>query len=360
MGDERMTRILGLLAGLLVLAGCKEEALPEAEPIRPVRTIVAESQANGEEVRLTGEIQAQDTVLLSFRTGGRLISRTVNVGDTVSAGDLLGQLEDTTQINNVQAARAELTAAEGDVERTEVDYGRQVELLERGFTTRQRYDTALQVFRQAQSRADAARAQLANAEEALAFTALYADAEGVVTAIGAEPGEVVAAGAPVVRLARENGRDAVFDVPERLIQTVPPYAEISVSLVSTPDIGALGRIREVAPEADPVTRTFQVRIGLSDIPPEFRLGSSVVGRVVLPGTKAKTLPASALTTAEGRSAVFIVDPATNTVSLRKVEVSGFDLANVRVISGLKDGDIVVTAGVQALRDGQIVRFGGGS
>jgi RND family efflux transporter MFP subunit len=354
-----MIRKVGLVLVLFALAGCEEEVVTEAEPIRPVRVAIAESAANGETLRLTGDIQAAETATLGFRTSGRVILRTVNVGDEVEAGQLLARLEDTTQQNTLQAARAELTAAEGDVERTEVDFGRQVELLERGFTTRQRYDTALQIFRQAQARADAARAQLANAEEALAFTALYADADGVVTAVGAEPGEVVNAGSMIVRLARDNGRDAVFDVPERMIGRVDPTTFIEVALVSDQSQVALGLVREVAPEADAVTRTFLVRIGLSEIPDSFRLGSTVTGSVTLPGTDAKRLPAAALTTAGGEPAVFVVDPETNTVGLNPVEVGQFDLAGFTVVGGLSEGDIVVTAGVQALREGQTVRIGEG-
>jgi RND family efflux transporter MFP subunit len=348
--------LLGLVA-LTFLAACEEEVVPESEPIRPVRVAVAQSDTGGETVMLTGEIRAQDTVVLGFRTSGRMISREVSIGDTVSAGQLLARLEDTTQRNTIQAARAELFAAEGDVDRTEADYGRQTELLERGFTTRVRYDSALQAFRQAEARADTARAQLANAEEALAFTALYADATGVVTAIGAEPGEVVQAGAMVVRLARDNGRDAVFDVPERLIQMADPDSAVSIALVSDPTTTATGRVREVAPEADAVTRTFQIRVGVSDPPASFRLGSAVSGSVILPGTTSTPLPATALTTVDGEPAVFVVDPDTGIVALRQVGVGRFDIARALITDGLQDGDIVVTAGVQALRPGQTVRIG---
>lgn len=355
-----MKRAFGLIGIVFFVAACEEEATPEAEPVRPVRIAIAQSTEGGETVRLTGDVQAQDTAILGFRTGGRVVTRNVGVGDTVEAGELLAQLDDATQLNSVQAARAEVRAAEGDVDRTEVDYGRQAELLERGFTTRQRYDEALQIFRQAQSRADAARANLANAEEALSFTSLYADAPGVVTDVGAEPGEVVGAGSMVVRLARDNGRDAVFDVPERLVGTVDPTSLIDVSLVSNPSATATGRVREVAPEADAVTRTFRVRVGLSDVPDAFRLGSTVTGSVTLAGSATTPLPAAALTTVEGRPAVFVVDPETSTVSLRPVEVGQFDLSNVHILNGLNDGDIVVTAGVQALRDGQTVRTGEGT
>ncbi len=351
---KRAAMGLGLL---VLLAACDDEGEPQSEPIRPVRVAIAESATGGQTVTLTGELQAQDTAVLGFRTGGRVVSRSVNVGDTVAPGQILARLEDTTQRNTVVAAQAELTAAEGDVDRTETDFGRQTELLERGFTTQQRYDVALQAFRQAEARADAARAQLANAEEALSFTVLYADATGVVTAIGAEPGEVVAAGSMVVRLARDNGRDAVFDVPERLIATATPTSVIDVALVSDPSVVTTGRVREIAPEADPVTRTFRVRVGLSDVPAAFRLGSALTGSVVLAGTEATPLPATALTTLDGEPAVFVVDPATETVDLRRVTIGSFDIARATVTDGLRDGEIVVTAGVQALRPGQQVRIG---
>lgn len=352
-----MKRAVMCVALLTLLAACDEDEAPATEPVRPVRVAIAQAQSGGETVTLTGEIMAQDTVVLGFRTGGRVVSRAVNVGDTVEAGVLLARLEDTTQRNDLRAAQAELTAAEGDVDRTETDFGRQEELLERGFTTQQRYDGALQAFRQAEARADAARAQLANAEEALAFTALYADASGVVTAVGAEPGEVVGAGAMVVRLARDNGRDAVFDVPERLFDTANPEGGITVALVSDPSVTASGRVREIAPEADPVTRTFRVRVGLSDVPANFRLGSAVTGTVVQRGSAATPLPAAALTTLDGEPAVFIVDPDTGTVALRRVHIGRFDIARALVTDGLRDGDIVVTAGVKSLRPGQQVRIG---
>ncbi len=352
-----MKRTVMCVAAFALLAACDEETPPASEPVRPVRVAIAQSDSGRETATLTGEIMAQDTVLLGFRTSGRMVNRTVNVGDTVTAGDLLARLDDTTQRNVIRAAQAELTAAEGDVNRTETDFGRQVELLERGFTTQQRYDTALQAFRQAESRADAARAQLDNAEESLAFTALYADASGVVTAIGAEPGEVVATGAMVVRLARDNGRDAVFDVPERLFGSTAPDATITVALVSDPAVTAPGRVREVSPQADPVTRTFRVRVGLSDVPANFRLGSAVTGSVALAGSESTPLPAAALTTLEGAPAVFVVDPESGTVDLRRVTVARFDIARALVTDGLRDGDIVVTAGVQSLRPGQQVRIG---
>jgi RND family efflux transporter MFP subunit len=189
-------------------------------------------------------------------------------------------------------------------------------------------------------------------------TALYADAPGVVTAVGAEPGEVVTAGRMIVQIARDGGKDAVFDVPAALIETSPADPEITVALSQTPSVSTKGRIREVSPRADTVTGTFRVRVGLIDPPAELRLGSTVTGQAVFGETGGIEIPATALTSADGQPAVWIVDPAASTVSLRAIEVERFLPASVVVAGGLAPGDVVVTAGVQALRPGQLVRVPG--
>jgi RND family efflux transporter MFP subunit len=346
------------LLALASLVACDQPQEPAPEPVRPVRIVVAERSAAADVSSLTGTVEAAETAALSFRTGGRVIERAIGIGDTVEAGQFVGRLESETQRNALQAAQADLVAALGERDRTEADYERQAQLLERGFTTRQRYDMALQAFRAARSAADAAAARLATAEEQLAFTALYADAPGVVTAVGAEPGEVVAAGQMVVTLARDGGRDAVFDVPERLMRMAPPDPVIAVHLTSDPSVRTTGRVREVAPQADPVTRTFRVRIGLIDAPPALRLGSTVTGELTLGRPEGIVLPASALVEHDGSPAVFVFDTETGTVELRPVAVESFELASVLIEDGIVDGEAVVTAGVQALRPGQAVRVAG--
>jgi RND family efflux transporter MFP subunit len=323
--------------------------------------VTASERASGETVQLTGVIRAQEEAQLAFRTGGRIVELVVRTGDRLEAGQLIGRLEDETQRNALQSARADLAAAMGELDRTTIDYERQRTLLERGFTTRVRYDQARQAMQVAQSWVDSAEAQLAIAEERLAFTALYADAPGVVTTRAAEPGEVVAAGQMVAALARAGGRDAVFDVPERVMRAAPAYPRITVALASDPDVTTEGRLREVSPQADPVTRTFEIKVGLIDPPPALRLGSTVTGRMPLEEAGGITLPASALTERDGEPAVFVVDVESGTVELRPVDLARFDLAAVVVAAGLGDGEIVVTAGVPALRPGQRVRvLGGGS
>ncbi|TVQ30016.1 MAG: efflux RND transporter periplasmic adaptor subunit [Geminicoccaceae bacterium] len=344
----------------LALTACDQAEEVAPEPIRPVRVVTVVEQVAGEVVSLTGRVQAEDDVSLGFRLNGRMIERLVGVGDVVTAGQSVARLDPETERNAVLAARADLAAAQGELARAATDFERQATLLERGFTTRVRYDEALQARRLAQSWVDTAEARLAIAEEQLSFTALYADAPGVVTQVGAEPGEVVAAGQMVVRLARDGGRDAVFDVPERLMRTAPRDPVVQVRLATDPGVRAEGRVREVAPQADPVTRTFEVKVGLIAPPEALRLGATVVGRLQLGGATGIELPASALTIKDGRPAVFVLDLATNRLELRPVEVARHDLVHVVIASGLASGETVVTAGVQVLRPGQEVRVLGQS
>jgi RND family efflux transporter MFP subunit len=160
----------------------------------------------------------------------------------------------------------------------------------------------------------------------------------------------------IVQLAREGGRDAVFDVPARVIQGAPYDPVVVVTLASDPSVRASGRVREVAPQADPVTRTFRVRVGLDNPPEVMRLGSTVTGSISIEGAAGVSIPASALTRAQGQPAVWIVDPTASTVSLHPIDVERFDLARVIVAQGLEPGDVIVTAGVQALRPGEKVRL----
>ncbi|MBP2292568.1 efflux RND transporter periplasmic adaptor subunit [Azospirillum rugosum] len=344
------------LLSLLLLAACDADEAPVADPVRPVRVAAVERRDAGETLTLPGQIQAQDEVSLSFRVDGRMVERLVNVGDTVQAGQVVARLDPEPTRNALRAARANLTAAMGQQTLARNDYERQETLLRQGWTTRARYDAAAQALKAAQAQVDAAQAQFDTAQDRLGYTELVADGPGTVTARGAEPGEVVAAGRMIVHLARQGGRDAVFDVPASAIRDAPANPVVTVSLVSDPTVRAIGRVREVAPQADPVTRTFKVRVGLQDPPEALRLGSTVNGSMQVGGVGGIEIPATALTQANQQPAVWIVDRATNTVALRNIDLDRYDLARVMVARGLEADEIVVTAGVQALRPGQKVRI----
>lgn len=346
---------LALLAVALI-AACDGGNTPPPPEVRPVRVVTVERRAGGDAVSLTGTVQAETEVNLAFRIDGRMIERTVNVGDAVVGGQVIARLNRDNEQNAVRSARANVAAAMGQLAEARNNYQRQRELLTSGFTTRVRYDQATQTLQTAQAQADSAHAQLAIAENRLGYTELVADSSGTVTARGAEPGEVVQAGRMIVQIARQDGRDAVFDVSAQIMNAAPDHPLIHVSLTIDPTVVAIGRVREVAPRADPVTGTFQVRIGLTDPPPAMRLGTTVTGRMDVVAAASIEIPAAALTRTERWPAVWVVDPASGTVSLRNIEVERFDPASVIVAQGLEPGDIVVTAGAQALRPGQKVRF----
>jgi RND family efflux transporter MFP subunit len=181
-----------------------------------------------------------------------------------------------------------------------------------------------------------------------------------VTTTGAEPGEVVHAGQMIVNVARQGGRDAVFDVSEQLIRTGPRDPVVRIALTNDPSVRATGSVREVSPQADPATRTFQVKVGIVDPPKAMELGSTVTGSMKLSAPSGLRVPPGALTEADGRPAVWVVDPGSQSVSLRNVDVSRYDPADVVVSRGLDAGEIVVTAGVQTLHPGQKVRLLGGA
>ena len=274
----------------------------------------------------------------------------------VAPGQVVARLDPANEEDALRAARADVAGAMGQRVEAQNNYERQRTLLRDGWTTRVRYDEARQTFETTQSRADAAQAQLSIAQNRLSYTELLADAAGTVTAVGAEPGEVVQAGRMIVQVARQDGRDAVLDVPAQIKDMAPADPEIEVVLTTNPAVTAIGHVREVAPRADPVTGTFEVRVGLVDPPAAMRLGSAVTGRMQLGAGPGIEVPASAITRAEGQPAVWVVDPATATVALRNIEVARHDPVSVVVAQGLEPGDVVVTAGVQALRPGQKVRL----
>ena len=337
------------------LAGCGKPVATTSEA-RPVRTVTVEGGAQGETVSLTGQVRAKDEVSLAFRIDGRMIERPVNVGDVLKGGQVVARLDPQNQQNELRSAQANVSSAEAALKQAQLTFGRQQQLLKEGWTPRARFDEAEQALRTAEAQVDSARAQLRISQDRLSYTELVADAPGAVTAVGAEPGEVVRTGQMLVDLAREGGRDAVFDVPEQLIRTGPRDPVVEIALTNDPRVTATGRVREVAPQADPDTRTFQVKVGITNPPQDMQLGSTVTGRIKLSAPPGVEVPASALTQANEHPAVWVFDPHSQTVSLRSVDVLRYDPTSIVVSQGLQTGEIVVTAGVQTLRPGQKVRL----
>jgi RND family efflux transporter MFP subunit len=352
-----MTRALpfALLAAALGLAGCAEERSAEPAAHRPVATVVIEPAKVSDAARFSGDIQAEKEVAHAFRIGGRLLERPVNVGDTVSEGQVIARLEDQTERSTVVAAEAAVYAARGEVSKRETDFDRQSQLMAQGFTTRPRYDEARQRLVTAQAAYEDAKAQLESARDRLGFTELRATVSGTVTARGAEPGEVVQAGQSVVSVARGDGRDAVFNIAARFIEAAASEIVVDVTLVSDPTVSVQGRVREIAPQADPQTGTFRVRVGLDNAPATMVLGAPVTGSVTLETEAAIVIPASALTMLDRDPAVWVIDPGTGAVQKRAVDVVRFEPRTVVLSGGVAPGERIVTGGIQALHPGQRVR-----
>lgn len=358
-GRVRPSAIFHLALSLALLLTACDRAPGPVEEIRPVRTIVAEMKEFGQVMEGVGEIRPRLESDIGFRTGGKVVERPVNVGDRVRRGALLARIDDVDQRNQLLRAQADVDAARAGLDEAVSDEQRNRQLLEKKLVPQARYDTAVNTLNSSRARVDSAMAQLRLAQDQLAYARLTADDDGVVTATGAEPGQVVASGQMVVRLAHQSQKDAVFNVSEEMVRMAPKDPPVEVSLLSDPAIRIVGRVREIAPEADPVTRTFAVKVDLAGAPPDMLLGAMVRGAVRTPGNRAVALPPSALVSRDGAPAVWRFDPATETVELVPVEVSRYETGQVLIGAGIETGDRIVTAGVHRLHPGQKVRLLGG-
>lgn len=345
-----------LLVSATLLAACEQATEVPTTVARQVRSVVIEERQGGQTVTLTGRIEAEDEVPLAFRISGRVLENNGKLGVRVQTGDLVARLESQNEENQLRADTAALAAAEAQYNQARGHYERQSTLFRQGWATRATYELAEKGLRTTASQVEAAQARLNAAEDLLGFTELRADQDGVYTAVGPGAGEVVQAGQMIVRVARQDGRDAVFDVPAPVIRSAPADPVITVSLADDPTVTVRGHVREVSPQADPVTRTFKVKVSLDNPPETMRLGATVNGVMRTVEAPVIEIPASALTRSNQQPAVWVVDPAAFTVSMRPIEIKRHGEYLVAVASGLGTGDIVVTAGVQALHEGQKVRL----
>lgn len=349
--------LVSLIAAVLLPACGKKPEAARTE-FRPVRTVIADPKPIEDDRQAIGEIKPRHESDIGFRVAGKVVSRAVDTGVSVKKGDLLARLDEQDFQNKLRSAEADVTSASAVLVEAQATEERQNQLIAKGVTTRSNVDAAVKNRRSAEAKLESAKASLDLAKDQLAYAELKADFDGIVTAVGAEPGQVVNIGQMVVRLAKPNEIDAVFNIAESAFRERPAgeMPLVSVSLLSSPGIGTEGRVREVAPVADPTTRTFQVKVGLENVPPQLRFGSSVMGRLKETTAPVVVLPGSALYDKGGRPAVWLFDKASETVELRPVVVARFETDRVVLSEGLAKGDVVVTAGVNRLREGQKVRL----
>jgi len=344
---------IGIAASALALAGCQQET-KAPEPVRPVLSTVLEP-SRSEAAVAVGVIEPRFKTDLAFRVLGRLIARPVNVGDLVAEGQTVGTIDSTALEFAVRAAKAELAKAEAQLASARATEERQRTLIATDTTTKQALDNAEQARAGAEASVARAEANLTKAVEQLGYAELKADFAGVVTAVAADVGQVVSPGQSVMTVARPDIREAVVDIGEDFPLPLEIGLPFTVSLQLLPAVQVEGRIREIAPQADPVTRTRRVRIALNDAPQTFHLGATVTAK---PGTaQSATLrvPASAVLAKDGTNFVWVVDLPASTVSLHQVDVS-VDQGGIRMTGGLAPGARIVTAGIHSLKQGQQVRI----
>jgi RND family efflux transporter MFP subunit len=341
----------GIVVSALALAGCQQEA-KAPEPVRPVLSTVLES-SRSDDAMAVGVVEPRFKTSLAFRVLGRLTARPVNVGDLVAEGQTVGTIDSTALELAVRGAKAELAKAEAQLANARATEERQRVLITSDATTKQTLDNAEQARAGADASVARAHANLTKAIEQLGYAQLKADFAGVVTAVGADVGQVVAPGQGVVTVARPDIREAVVDIGADFPLPLEVGMPFKISLQLLPDVQVDGQVREIAPQADPLTRTRRVRIALKDPPESFRLGATVTAKPDKAQSLTLRVPASAVLAKGGESFVWVVDLPASKVSLHKVELS-LDDGGLRVTGGLAPGARVVTAGIHSLKQGQQV------
>lgn len=344
------------LAVVLPLSGCSSDAKP-AETARPVLVIHPGGGAEAALTAYAGEIRAREESPLSFRVGGKLVRREVDVGAHVKQGDLLAVLDAGDLAAQARAAQAQLTAAEAELARARADQARFAKLASDQLVSRSTLDAQNAAATAAQGQANAARANLDVARNQTAYTQLRAPHDGVIASRAAEAGQVVAAGQTVFTLSADGGREVAIALPESRIRDFSVGQQVAVELWSAPGQQLPGTIREIAPAADPQARTYATRVSLSgDAAKAVDLGQSARVYVQDNGTRAAlTVPLSAIQRSNGSgAAVWVIDPATSKLRLTPVQLGAFGESTAPVLSGVRADAWIVAAGGHLLREGQLV------
>lgn len=343
------------LATALLLAGCSRPE-PAPEPVRSVKVLTVGPSAFQSAHEFSGEVRPRIESRLGFRVAGKIVRRQAEPGHRVQPGEVLAQIDPQDYRLAAEAARAQVTAAQTNRDLAAADFQRYARLKDQNFISGaelERRDTTLKA---AQAQLRQAQAQLATQSNQARYTSLVADVAGVITAIEAEPGQVVTAGSPVVRIAQDGPRDVVFSVPEDKVAAIRPGTPVAVRLWSGGSFE--GKVREVGASADPVTRTFTVKAGLGgrDQPPLGTTATVAPQALSMAGAQVIKLPTSALRQDGQDTAVWVLDRASMTVRSQPVQIATADGNEAVIAGGLQPGMTVVAAGVHVLSPGQKVRI----
>jgi len=348
------TIVLSIACALLVGA-CdeKDKGGDRAERPRPVMTTIARNDS-GPRAAFAGTLEPRYTTPLAFRVVGRIVARDVNVGDVVAKGARLAALDPLPYDLAVRTAQAAVVDAEAQFVRVEAEERRVRTLLAENHASSQQYEAVQQSLEAARAGVTQSRSALDKAREQRGYADLRAEFDGVVTAVASEINQVVTPGQPVIVIARPDVREAVIDLPDDVAGSILEGSRFQVALQIAPSRWIEGRVREIAPRIDALTRSRRVKIALDDPPSNFRLGSMITAHAVVPSSGRIGLPAEAVFDGDGHTMVWVVDQNSRTVVSRPVEVARRMETTVEISAGLATGDRVVTAGVHSLAQGQSV------
>ncbi|MBV2144092.1 efflux RND transporter periplasmic adaptor subunit [Falsochrobactrum sp. TDYN1] len=349
-------RWCAVLAALTMLAACgkEQEAVAEVEPVRPVLYVIVAPEPV-KQAGFAGTIEPRYSTDLAFRVLGRIIARPVNAGDLVKEGDMVAMLDPSALDLAVQSAKADLASAEAQYANASGSEERQRILLKGSNISQANYDAARQARDSAHANLEKAQAGLRKAQNQRSYAILSPDYDGVVSAINAEVGQVVAAGQAVMTVARPDIREAVIDIPDSMTEYFVAGTPFNVQLQADSTVTGHGQVREVAPQADAQTRTRRVRIALDNAPEGFRLGATIKAVLAIPEKDNVLLPMQALLEKDGKAAIWVIDPKTQTVKLRDIQVIE-QRGDSFVAGDVEVGSYVAVAGVHELEEGQKVRL----
>jgi multidrug efflux system membrane fusion protein len=341
-----------------LLGGCRgEEAKVEQAIVRPVRVAVVGEAVRGHRITYSGVVRPRIESAIGFRVAGKIVERFVNVGDSVDVDQVIARLDDADLKLAANSAKAAVASALSRRNVASDNLERGKALLPKAIISQAAYDTRRNEMDAAVSALDSAEAQLRQATNAVGYGMLKADKAGTVTAVMGEPGQVVSAGQTVITLAHAGETEIAVSVPEQDAGYLTMGQQAKITLWAGPRASLEGRIREIAGQADPASRTYAVRIAVSGSPQIIRLGMTAsVALRVDDEAAGVVVPLTALTESEGSPEVFVVDPTNEAVRKTPVSVGGIAEDGARITDGLHGGEVVVTAGVQFLRDGMRVRL----
>ena len=342
---------------ILLVSACDNQA-PAPPPPVTVRTMTVTLSAPNDQATYSGSVKGRYESRLGFQVGGRLITRLVDLGDIVAAGDVLMEIDPKDLEESARIAAAKVDSSRSSLKLAETDFHRYERLYQDAAVSQAQYDQYKTAFDAAAETLKQAEAQHNQALNALGYSRLTADADGVISSVEAEVGQVVAAGQTMVTLVQAKELEVEINIPENKISSLSIGQKAQVSFWALSDLRLLGAIREISPMADITARTYSARVSLPDPPAAVQLGmtaSVLIAPDLVDGQeKVALVPLSAIYQTDGQTKVWLV--RNGQVKLTSVKTRDFDDNQVVVTEGLTDGDILVTAGVHKLRDGQAVRL----